>query len=189
MKSPEEQFEKLIYHPMFMKTIGLDYQLAKSSFFFYFYRYLKLFLFGAVAPALYDYPIPQVAVITGIEVIYFVGLSLVRPYISYLKMLVNFVLHLILVGMLCLTLVIHPEIKLVNFSAFDTIGKVLAVVMFVLLCYVSLMILFEVGIAIHAAYKHAKDKLKKNAVPKAPKEEKVSYFLILERRKSTTKGG
>ena len=118
MKLPQEEFEKKVRHPLFLKLLGLDYKLEKKAFYFFFARHLKIFLFGVSSYALYYVPVAQISILFGLEAVYFAWLIFLRPYSNYLKLLIEFVIHLVIIVIIFLAFLIHPALQIVPFKVF-----------------------------------------------------------------------
>ena len=150
---PQEEFLKKIYHPLFLKILDIDFKQEKKAYYFFFARHVKIFIFGVASYSLYYIPIAQISVMLGVEGLYFFWLILLRPYRNYLKLLIEFLIHLTIILIICLAFFTHPELQIVPYSIFKTFGTVMTILLFILLIMISLMILIEIIIATYAAYK------------------------------------
>lgn len=170
MHSSEEEQKTGIHHSLFLASLALEYKKESLSYSFYFGKHLKLFLLGAASYGLYSFGLIQVAILSGIELVYFVSFVVIRPYHSYLRLMIQFLVDLMVLVLMVLALVFHPDLDLLSHPNFELAGRAFTVILMLLFGYVTLMIILDLVVIIREWWKHYKAN-RKVAPPKI--EEKV----------------
>ena len=178
MKKDQKEFENAIKNPFFLSMIGVDYKDNKKAFFFYSIKRFKLMSLGVASYILYYYPIAQISVIAGIEGLYFGGLVLVRPFLSYFKMLVEALQDCVLFVLLFLVFLMLPDLDLMNFTVFNNTGIFITIVMFVALMLVGCTVIIKLCISIREIYQEWKKNRKPSEKKPTPAPQPVKPIYI-----------
>lgn len=167
MFSTDEAKPEQFQHLLFLKMIGLEYNLDKFSYFFFLARHLKLFVIGVLTYPLYDFPYVQVCLLLVLEIVYIALLFLKKPYNSRLKMIEEYCIHLLIILIQLFMVLIVPVFNIVSYNTFQYLGKTMAVFQFMLICYVCILIFVETFLIIKNARKRWKE-----LTPDTPKTKK-----------------
>lgn len=186
MFSTEEATPAEFQHVLFLKMIGLEYNLNKFGYFFFLVRHLKLFVIGVLTYPLYSFPYVQVCLLLVLEIAYVALLFWKKPYNSRLKMIEEYCLHFLIILIQLFMVLIVPAFNIVGYTTFERLGKAMAVIQFFLICYVCILIFVETYLVIKNAKKRWNELTPQK--PKADKEEakQPPSNLIAYKTKRTT---
>jgi hypothetical protein len=156
MNGTNEEQKAGIYHSLFLQSLALEYKKEKLAYAFYFGKHLKLFLLGSISYGLYSFGLIQVAILSGIELVYFISFITIRPYHSYLRLMIQFLVDLLVLLLMLLALMFHPDLGLLTYSKFEIAGKAFTLMLILLFGYVTLMIVLDLIVVIKEGWKHYK---------------------------------
>ena len=174
MVGTEEEQKTGIHSSLFLQSLALEYKKEGLAYGFFFGKHLKLFLLGGASYGLYSFSLIQVAILSGIELIYFLSFVIIRPFYSYLRLMIQFLVDLLVLLLMILALVFHPDLDLLSYPNFEIAGRAFTVMLILLFGYVTLMIVLDLVVIIREWWKHYKANRKVS--PPKPVE-KVDLFL------------
>ena len=143
MNKPTEEFDKHIKHSLFLVMIGVEFKVKRQCFFIFSIKKIQLTIFGTVAYLLYYYPMPQVAVIAGLQLAYCILIVVVQPYVSMFKFISECLLQGSLLILLLGDLIIVPDFDLLTYSTFNVTGTIQGVILSLMVLLVAFLVLGE----------------------------------------------